>query len=93
MFSSLFCVPCQATRRVLGDVQRLLPWLVVEELDVAAHPDRAEEEGIRSTPTILVLRAEGVPTAPQVLQAVARAMDELPGGGPGPDASGPSDPA
>jgi hypothetical protein len=24
---------------------------------------------------------------------VARAMDELPGGGPGPDASGPSDPA
>jgi thioredoxin 1 len=40
-----------------------------------------------------VLRAEGVPTAPQVLQAVARAMDELPGGGPGPDASGPSDPA
>jgi thioredoxin 1 len=85
MFSSLFCVPCQATRRVLAEVQRLLPWLPVDELDVAAHPDRAEAEGIRSTPTILVLagdrealRAEGVPTAPQVLQAVARAMDATP---------------
>jgi thioredoxin 1 len=85
MFSSLFCVPCQATRRVLAEVERLLPWLTVEELDVAAHPDRAEAERIRSTPTILVLaderetmRAEGVPTAPQVLQAVARAMDERP---------------
>jgi thiol-disulfide isomerase/thioredoxin len=82
MFSSLFCVPCHATRRTLQEVQRLLPWLPVEELDVAAHPELAEAERIRSTPTILVLagdrevlRAEGVPTAPQVLQAVVRAMD------------------
>jgi thioredoxin 1 len=99
MYSSLFCVPCQATRKVLAEVQRLLPRLPVEELDVAAHPDRAEEEGIRSTPTILVLaddrevlRAEGVPTAPQVLQAVARAMDAaaMPAAPPAP---GPSDPA
>ncbi|KZC93923.1 MULTISPECIES: thioredoxin family protein [Clavibacter] len=99
MYSSLFCVPCQATRRVLTEVHRLLPWLPVEELDVAAHPDRAEEERIRSTPTILVfagarqvLRAEGVPTAPQVLQAVARALDDgaasTPGSGPG--AAGPA---
>jgi thiol-disulfide isomerase/thioredoxin len=94
MFSSLFCVPCQATRRTLQEVQRLLPWLPVEELDVAAHADLAEAERIRSTPTILVragdrevLRAEGVPTAPQVLQAVVRAMDgsaaAAPGGAPG----------
>ena len=96
MFSSLFCVPCQATRRVLAEVQRLLPWLAVEELDVAAHPDRAEGERIRSTPTILVLagerevmRAEGVPTAPQVLQAVARAMDDRPEA-PGPGAAAPA---
>ncbi|OUE24874.1 thioredoxin family protein [Clavibacter michiganensis] len=82
MFSSLFCVPCQSTRRVLGEVRRLVPWLPIEELDVAAHPDLAEEQRIRSTPTIIVragdrevLRAEGVPTAPQVLQAVVRAMD------------------
>jgi thioredoxin 1 len=101
MFSSLFCVPCQATRRVLAEVQRLLPWLRLEELDVAAHPDRAEEERIRSTPTILVLagdremlRAEGVPTAPQVLQAVARAMDATPdAAAPVPAPPGPADPA
>jgi thioredoxin 1 len=101
MFSSLFCVPCQATRRVLAEVQRLLAWLPVDELDVAAHPDRAEAEGIRSTPTILVLagdrevlRAEGVPTAPQVLQAVARAMDATPGApGTAPGPPGPTDPA
>jgi thiol-disulfide isomerase/thioredoxin len=85
MFTSLFCVPCQATRRTLEEVQRLLPWLPVEELDVAAHPDLAEASRIRSTPTIMVragdrevLRAEGVPTAPQVLQAVVRAMDGPP---------------
>ncbi|GAB7303356.1 Glutaredoxin [Clavibacter michiganensis subsp. michiganensis] len=99
MFTSLFCVPCQATRRVLADVQRLLPWLPVEELDVAAHPDLAEAESIRSTPTILVragdrqvLRAEGVPTAPQVLQAVVRAMDGPAPAGPS-GASGRPDPA
>jgi thioredoxin 1 len=102
MYSSLFCVPCQATRKVLAEVQRLLPWLPVEELDVAAHPDRAEEAGIRSTPTILVLagdhlvlRATGVPTAPQVLQAVARAMDASrdADAGAGTAAPGPVDPA
>jgi thioredoxin 1 len=99
MFSSLFCVPCQATRGVLAEVQRLLPWLPVDELDVAAHPDRAEEERIRSTPTILVLaddhellRAEGVPTAPQVLQAVARAMDAT-APRAAPASPGPADPA
>ncbi|MBF4624054.1 thioredoxin family protein [Clavibacter sp. VKM Ac-2872] len=99
LFSSLFCVPCQATRRILGEVQRLLPWLPVEELDVAAHPEIAEAERIRSTPTILVragdremLRAEGVPTAPQVLQAVVRAMDGTAEASPA-EASGPPDPA
>lgn len=66
---------------------------------MAAHADEAEEERIRSTPTILVragdrevLRAEGVPTAPQVLQAVARAMDAAPGPG-AVGSSGPADPA
>ncbi|MGJ1427976.1 thioredoxin [Clavibacter sepedonicus] len=80
-------------------MQRLLPWLPVEELDVATHPDRAEAEGIRSTPTILVraghfevLPAEGVPTAPQVLQAVVRAMDGTPPSGPA-GAPGREDPA
>ncbi|WP_259336811.1 thioredoxin family protein [Clavibacter phaseoli] len=99
MFSSLFCVPCQATRRTLQEVQRLLPWLPVEELDVAAHADLAEAERIRSTPTILVragdrevLRAEGVPTAPQVLQAVVRAMDGSAAAAPG-RAPGRPDPA
>ncbi|MBM7410619.1 thiol-disulfide isomerase/thioredoxin [Clavibacter michiganensis] len=99
LFSSLFCVPCQATRRTLEEVQRLLPWLPVEELDVAAHPDLAEAERIRSTPTIVVragdrevLRAEGVPTAPQVLQAVVRAMDGTAPAGPA-VSSGRPDPA
>ncbi|MBF4616867.1 thioredoxin family protein [Clavibacter sp. VKM Ac-2873] len=99
MFSSLFCMPCQATRRTLQEVQRLLPWLPVEELDVAAHPETAEAERIRSTPTILVragdrevLRAEGVPTAPQVLQAVVRAMDGTTSAAPV-DAPGRPDPA
>jgi protein-disulfide isomerase len=51
-------------------------------LDVAAHADEAERAGIRSTPTVIVLdaegaevfRAEGAPNLDQVLVALAKAV-------------------
>jgi len=54
----------------------------VTERDVAAHPDDAEDLGIRSTPTIIVrqddgtevFRSPGVPTRDQLLLAVAKAL-------------------
>jgi hypothetical protein len=67
---------------VVGDAARLVPRLDVHEFDVAAYPDQAEDEGIRSTPTIIVrddrgsevFRGRGVPTQIQLLTAVARAV-------------------
>ncbi len=49
---------------------------------MAAHPDLAEDLGIRSTPTIIVrrddgaevFRSPGVPSRDQLLSAVAKAL-------------------
>ena len=81
-FSSAFCDPCIHTRAVLQRVQTLVPAAVIAELDVARDVDRAEQAGIVSTPTVVVLddsdtevfRAEGVPTVDQVLVALAKAI-------------------
>lgn len=81
-FSSSFCDPCLATRSILVEVAALVPGARIVELDVARHSDEAERAGIRSTPTVVVLaadgtevfRAEGVPTVNQVLVAVAKAV-------------------
>ena len=82
LYTSAFCGPCHATRAVLAEAERLVPALRVEEFDVVRHEDRAAAESIASTPTVIVrdaagaqvLRAEGVPTVPQVLQALAAAL-------------------
>jgi thiol-disulfide isomerase/thioredoxin len=81
-FSSNFCEPCMATRKVLAEVSTLVPSARIAELDVVRHSDEAERAGIRSTPTVVVLtddgaevfRAEGVPTVNQVLVALAKAV-------------------
>lgn len=83
LWTSAFCAPCAAARRVAADAAGLVPGLTVTERDVAAHPDDAEDLGIRSTPTIIVRRSDGaevfrspgVPTRDQLLLAVARAVD------------------
>ncbi|WAB81633.1 thioredoxin family protein [Microcella daejeonensis] len=81
LFTSAFCDPCHRAREVVAEAQRLVPELVVEELDVAAHQERALAHGVTSTPTIVVRRAddsilvtaEGVPTLPRLLTALAEA--------------------
>ncbi|MFZ6990952.1 thioredoxin [Curtobacterium sp. RRHDQ66] len=82
LWTSAFCAPCAAARRVAADAARLVPGLTVTERDVAAHPDDAEDLGIRSTPTIIVrgedgaevFRSPGVPSRDQLLVAVAKAV-------------------
>lgn len=82
LWTSAFCAPCAAARRVSSDVAALVPGLRVHERDVAGHPDQAEDLGIRSTPTIIVrrddgaevFRSPGVPTRDQLLLAVAKAL-------------------
>ncbi|MEQ1736539.1 MAG: thioredoxin family protein [Rhodoglobus sp.] len=81
-FSSSFCEPCMATRNVLAQVEPLVPSVRFAELDVARDADEAEKAGIRTTPTVVVIgadgsevfRAEGVPTINQVLVALAKAV-------------------
>jgi thiol-disulfide isomerase/thioredoxin len=58
-FSSAFCAPCRATRRVLGEVAGLVPGVAHVEIDAEAHLDLVRRLGILKTPTVLVLDAEG----------------------------------
>ncbi|WP_327181605.1 thioredoxin family protein [Streptomyces sp. NBC_01334] len=58
-FSSAFCAPCRATRRVLGEVAGVVPGVTHIEIDAEAHLDLVRELDILKTPTVLVLDADG----------------------------------
>jgi thiol-disulfide isomerase/thioredoxin len=58
-FSSAFCAPCRAVRRVSGEVADLLPGVRHVEVDAESHLDVVRALGIWRTPTLLVLDAEG----------------------------------
>lgn len=78
-FSSAFCAPCRATRRVLADVADLVPGVAHVEIDAEQHLDLVRRVGVLRTPTTLVLdprghevtRASGAPRPQQVLAALA----------------------
>ncbi|WP_062646215.1 TlpA family protein disulfide reductase [Streptomyces maremycinicus] len=58
-FSSAFCAPCRATRRVLGEVAGVVPGVTHIEIDAEARLDLVRELDILKTPTVLVLDADG----------------------------------
>ncbi|MEU1177956.1 thioredoxin family protein [Streptomyces sp. NPDC005820] len=58
-FSSAFCAPCRATRRVLGEVADMVPGVAHIEIDAEDHLDLVRELDILKTPTVLVLDADG----------------------------------
>ncbi|MDF3299335.1 TlpA family protein disulfide reductase [Streptomyces tropicalis] len=58
-FSSAFCAPCRATRRVLGEVAAMVPGVRHVEVDAEAHLDLVRALGVLRTPTVLVLDADG----------------------------------
>jgi len=78
-FSSAFCAPCRATRRILEDVVGSVPGVAHVEVDAEHHLDLVRRLGILRTPTTLVLdrdgaeviRASGAPTKAQVQAALA----------------------
>ncbi len=78
-FSSAFCAPCRATRRILSDVAEVVPGVVHVEIDAEAHLDLVRALDVVRTPTTLVLdaagversRAVGAPRKEQVLAALA----------------------
>jgi len=78
-FSSAFCAPCRATRRVLADVAAVVPGVTHVEVDAEHHLALVRTLGILRTPTTLVLdasgrevrRAAGAPRKEDVLTALA----------------------
>ena len=79
-FSSAFCAPCRATRRVLGEVSELVPGVTHVEVDAEHHLQAVRDLRVLRTPTTLILdphgqevsRAAGLPKRDQVLAALAR---------------------
>ncbi len=58
-FSSAFCQPCRATRRVLADVAGQVAGVAHVEIDAESHLDLVRRLDVRRTPTVLVLDREG----------------------------------
>ncbi|WP_327693057.1 thioredoxin family protein [Streptomyces sp. NBC_00459] len=81
-FSSAFCAPCRATRRILGEVAGLVPGVTHVEIDAEAHLDLVRRLDILKTPTVLVLdadgrivrRATGQPRKEEVIAALGEAV-------------------
>ena len=59
-FSSTFCAPCRATRQILSDVARMMDGVAHVDIDAESHLGLVRELGIVSTPTVLVLGADGL---------------------------------
>lgn len=81
-FSSAFCAPCRATRRVLADVAGMVPGVAHVEIDAEARLDLVRRLEILKTPTVLVLdaggrvvrRAAGQPRKADVIAALGEAV-------------------
>lgn len=83
-FSSAFCAPCRATRRVLADVAAIVPGVEHVEVDAEQHLELVRRVGVLRTPTTLVLdaagrevsRAAGALRKEQVLVALAAVVPD-----------------
>ena len=81
-FSSAFCAPCRATRRILGEVSSMVDGVTYAEVDAETHLDAVRRFHVLRTPTVLVLdrdrrvvvRASGQPRKADVLAAVGKAI-------------------
>ncbi|WP_443030925.1 TlpA family protein disulfide reductase [Streptomyces sp. CB02400] len=81
-FSSAFCAPCRATRRVLAEVAALVPGVAHVEIDAEARLDLVRRLEVVKTPTVLVLdaagrivrRATGQPRKADVIAALGEAV-------------------
>ena len=77
-FSSAFCQPCRATRRILAEVSEAVPGVTHVEIDAESHLELVRRLDVLRTPTTLVLdahgrvttRASGQPRKEQVIAAL-----------------------
>ncbi|MEU3725145.1 thioredoxin family protein [Streptomyces sp. NPDC031705] len=81
-FSSAFCQPCRATRRILAEVAGLVDGVAHIEIDAERNLALVRALGIEKTPTVLVLdargrivrRAAGMPRKADVIAALGAAL-------------------
>jgi thiol-disulfide isomerase/thioredoxin len=77
-FSSAFCAPCRATRRILAEVAGMTEGVAHIEVDAESRLDLVRLLDVRRTPTVFVLgpdgriakRASGQPRTADVIAAL-----------------------
>jgi len=77
-FSTAFCSPCRATRRILADVAAMVEGVRHVEIDAESRLDLVRRLDVRRTPTTFVLgpdgqvthRASGQPRKAEVIAAL-----------------------
>nr|WP_246519349.1 thioredoxin family protein [Thermocatellispora tengchongensis] len=82
-FSTAFCQPCRATRRVLAEVAAMVPGVAHVEIDAESRLDLVRELNVVRTPTVFVLdasgaivkRASGTPRKADVIAALGAAIE------------------
>jgi thiol-disulfide isomerase/thioredoxin len=99
-FSSAFCAPCRATRRILADVAAMTDGVTHIEIDAESRLDLVRRLNVLRTPTVLVTdaagrvvkRASGQPRKADVIAAIGQAVaNGIPGVPPGGVPAGPPD--
>ena len=81
-FSTAFCQPCRATRRVLAGVAQDVDGVAHVEIDAESRLDLVRRLNVKRTPTVLVLdaagrvvrRTSGQPRTVDVVAALGRAI-------------------
>ncbi|MER7758036.1 thioredoxin family protein [Kitasatospora sp. NPDC097643] len=81
-FSTAFCQPCRATRRVLAEVAGMVDGVAHIEVDAEAELELVRRLAVLRTPTVLVLdaggrvvrRAAGLPRKADVIAALGEAV-------------------
>lgn len=84
-FSTVFCQPCRATRRILEEVSVMVPGVSHVEIDAEDNLDLVRQLGIRRTPTVLFLDARGrlrkhASGQPRKVDVIAALGEIVPGG-------------
>jgi thiol-disulfide isomerase/thioredoxin len=83
-FSSAFCQPCRATRRILAEVADMVPGTAHVEIDAESRLELVRSLNILRTPTVLILdrsgyvvkRASGQPRKADVIGVLGLAIGE-----------------
>ncbi len=81
-FSTAFCQPCRATRRVLDEVAGMVGGVAHVEVDAESRLDLVRRLDVTGTPTVMVLdasgrvvrRAAGQPRKADVIAAIGAAV-------------------